>query len=385
MTRSYFAARNFREESPFKIHGGCGLFGVIDRAGKRWPGRDIIDAMACMDERTNGLGAGYAAYGLYPDHADHYAFHLMFTDNSAKQDCETYLKEHFDVDAAEPIPTRHVSGIVDPPLLYRYFCKLQNDSSMTRQEQDNSIVATVMHINAEIDGAYVFSSGKNMAAFKAKGYPRDVGEFYRLEDYEASCWIGHGRFPTNTPGWWGGAHPFCILDYSVVHNGEITSYGINKRYLEMNGYRCTLGTDTEVVAYIFDLLLRRHGLPLELACKVVAPPFWSEIGRMVPEEAELLTELRRTYGAAAANGPFAIILGFADGFCALNDRIKLRPLTAALHGDKVFVSSEESAIRAICPEPDQAWHPAAGEPVIVHYYDADNALAHDLNSSEVSR
>ena len=25
------------------------------------------------------------------------------------------------------------------------------------------------------------------------------------------------------PGWWGGAHPFALLDYSVVHNGEISS------------------------------------------------------------------------------------------------------------------------------------------------------------------
>jgi glutamate synthase domain-containing protein 1 len=55
------------------------------------------------------------------------------------------------------------------------------------------------------------------------------------------------------PGWWGGAHPFNIFDWTVVHNGELSSYGINRRYLEMYGYKCTLQTDTEVLAYAFDL------------------------------------------------------------------------------------------------------------------------------------
>ena len=43
--------------------------------------------------------------------------------------------------------------------------------------------------------------------------------------------------PTNTPGWWGGAHPFALLDYSVVHNGEISSYDANRRCMEMFGYQ----------------------------------------------------------------------------------------------------------------------------------------------------
>ena len=47
------------------------------------------------------------------------------------------------------------------------------------------------------------------------------------------------RYPTNTPGWWGGAHPFAMLEYSIVHNGEISSYDANRRYIEMFGYQCT--------------------------------------------------------------------------------------------------------------------------------------------------
>ena len=42
----------------------------------------------------------------------------------------------------------------------------------------------VKQANSYIKGAYVFSCGKNMGAFKAVGYPEDVGEFYRLDEYD---------------------------------------------------------------------------------------------------------------------------------------------------------------------------------------------------------
>lgn len=124
-------------------------------------------------------------------------------------------------------------------------------------------------------------------------------------------------------------------------------------------------TDTEVVAYILDLLIRRHGLPLELACKAMAPPFWIEIDEMSEEEKELYTALRILYGGAVLNGPFAILFAYNGGLVGLNDRVKLRPLVAACKKDLYFMASEEAAIRAICPDPDKVWAPKAGEPVIV--------------------
>ncbi|MBC7289306.1 MAG: hypothetical protein H5T86_14960, partial [Armatimonadetes bacterium] len=178
-------------------------------------------------------------------------------------------------------------------------------------------------------------------------------------------WMAHARFPTNTQAWWGGAHPFCLLDFAVVHNGEISSYGINRRYLEMFGYTCTLFTDTEVMVYLFDLLVRRHRLPLELAAAVVASPFWKDIDAEQDEERKkLYRTLRQVYASALVNGPFAIILGFGNGMMGLNDRIKLRPMVAAEDGDELYISSEEAAIRVICPNPERVWMPKAGEPVI---------------------
>jgi glutamate synthase domain-containing protein 1 len=235
-------------------------------------------------------------------------------------------------------------------------------------DADEYVRQTVMHINADVDGAFVFSSGKNMGVFKGVGYPEEIAEFFRITDYKAYCWIAHGRFPTNTPGWWGGAHPFSMLNWSIVHNGEISSYGINKRYLEMFGYKCTLMTDTEVIAYMLDLLIRVHGLPPYLACKVMAPFFWEEIDRMEGPEKEIYEKLRMVYASAAVSGPFGIICGYGRGMFGLNDRIKLRPMIAAQKGDMVYIASEESAIHAIAQRPDRVWNPRGGEPVIAEVY-----------------
>ena len=85
-----------------------------------------------------------------------------------------------------------------------------------------------------------FPAARTWACSRPWATRRTWGEFYRLEEYEGYCWTAHGRYPTNTPGWWGGAHPFALLDYSVVHNGEISSYDANRRFIEMFGYKCTL-------------------------------------------------------------------------------------------------------------------------------------------------
>lgn len=349
-----------------RVPAACGLSGVISQDGKMIGGDVIIESMKVLHDRGNGLGGGFAGYGIYPRYNDHYALHIMFEDADGRAACEEMLEMNLEVEAAEEIPTLPSPQIQDVPELRRYFALPRGEKLLAEAiEPDDFMVRLVMGINTTVPGTFVFSSGKNMGVFKAVGFAEDVGEFYRLPDYSGYSWIGHGRFPTNTPGWWGGAHPFNILDWAVVHNGEISSYGINKRYLEMFGYECTLLTDTEVMAYLFDLLVRKHRLPLEVACKVLAAPFWKDIdNESDPIERELEEALRVAYGSALVNGPFAVIVGYSRGIVGLNDRIKLRPLVAAGKDDFLYISSEESAIRQICPRPDRVWAPSAGQPVI---------------------
>ncbi|MFQ6136217.1 MAG: glutamine amidotransferase family protein [Candidatus Hydrothermarchaeales archaeon] len=339
----------------------CGLGGILNKYGKRIPGKYAITMADNMVDRYDGRGGGFAAYGIYPKHKDQYAFHIFLDDEEARDRTEEYLKDRVMIHKDEEVPVRKIKEITKAHDTWRYFVDVPEKFEA---DEEDYIVNTVMTINDEIDGAFVCSSGKNMGVFKATGLPCDVARLFKIRDYKAYCWVTHGRFPTNTPGWWGGAHPFNLLDWCVVHNGEISSYGTNRRYLETHGYKCKLLTDTEVVAYLFDLLVRRQNLSIKTASIALTPPFWKQIERMPEEEKRLYTALRMTYAPAMLNGPFGVIVTNRNTMVGLNDRIKLRPLIAAEHNDFSYIASEEAAIKAICPEPDKIWAPKAGSPVI---------------------
>ena len=359
-----------KPEGQVRIPSGCAIAAVISRDGNRMSGKMICEAMKPMHDRSNGLGGGFAAYGIYPEHKDLYALHLFFNERATRKSCEAFLKERFEIVKSEIIPTRKIPAITDEPIIWRYFVSPLRSALASMQVDEKEFVArTVMKINTEMPGAYVFSSGKNMGTFKAVGFPEDVGEFYKLEEYEGYAWTAHGRYPTNTPGWWGGAHPFTLLDYSIVHNGEISSYDANRRFIEMFGYKCNLQTDTEVITYIMDYLLRQQGLTLEEAASVIAAPFWSTIQGKAEPERQRLSWLRTVFPSLLITGPFSIILGFDGGLMALNDRLKLRSMVVGEKDDKVFIASEEAAIRAMEPDADNIWAPAGGEPVIINVKD----------------
>ena len=362
--------RCMKPEGQVRIPSGCAIAAVISKDGNRMSGKMICEAMKPMHDRSNGLGGGFAAYGIYPEYKDFYALHMFFNERATRKSCEAFLKERFEIVQSEIIPTRKIPAITDEPIIWRYFVTPLRSALAAMQVDEKEFVArTVMKINTEMQGAYVFSSGKNMGAFKAVGFPEDVGEFYRLEEYEGYSWTAHGRYPTNTPGWWGGAHPFTLLDYSIVHNGEISSYDANRRFIEMFGYKCNLQTDTEVITYIMDYLLRRQGLTLEEAASVIAAPFWSTIQGKDELERQRLSYLRTVFPSLLITGPFSIVLGFDGGLMALNDRLKLRSMVVGEKEDKVFIASEEAAIRAMEPDVENIWAPAGGEPVIVKVKD----------------
>ena len=353
-------------EGQIRIPSGCAIAAMISRGGRRVTGETIIDGMRPMHERSNGLGGGFAGYGIYPEYRDFYALHLFFDCANSRAEFETFLRDKAEIVKQEAIHVRKTTGITDAPMIRRYFVSPLPCALAASQLGEREYVARmVIRVNSEIKGAYVFSSGKNMGVFKAVGFPEDVGEFYRLEEYEAYCWTAHGRYPTNTPGWWGGAHPFSLLDLSVVHNGEISSYDANRRFMEMYGYRCTLKTDTEVITYIADYLLRRKNLTLTELADVIAAPFWSVIDTKDEAERARLTYLRTAFSSLLVTGPFSIVLGFEGGLMALNDRLKLRSMVVGEKDDMVYVASEEAAIRAMRPDAENIYAPAGGEPVIV--------------------
>ena len=126
------------------------------------------------------------------------------------------------------------------------------------------------------------------------------------------------------------------------------------------------GGITCIITYIMDYLLRRQGLSLGEAASVIAAPFWSTIENKTDfEDKEKHIYLRTLFPSLLITGPFSIVFGFNGGLMALNDRLKLRSMVVGEKEDKVFIASEEAAIRVMEPDAENIWAPAGGEPVII--------------------
>ncbi|MDP6510881.1 MAG: hypothetical protein QGH23_06710, partial [Dehalococcoidia bacterium] len=119
-----------------KVIDACSLFGMMDVSGRLFSGADTIRAIANMHDRGNGLGGGFAVYGLYPDFADYYALHIMYMGRGAKDKTEAFLKDEFDVIRAEEIPTRNRPGVTNPPGLWRYFVATRKDPCLVVSDDD---------------------------------------------------------------------------------------------------------------------------------------------------------------------------------------------------------------------------------------------------------
>lgn len=350
----------------------CGIVGIVNTDGTRVSGRHAVDGMSVQRDRGNGLGAGFAGYGIHPDHPDDYAFYVMFEHGKYGVpphahpliiEVEEWLGLRMRINFMEEVPLNEElqEMVIGGPYFKRYFCRVMKNEFCAGLSEEEAVRKFAMELNRK-EGIFLLSCGKNMGVFKGVGYPEEIAKIFRLDRYEGWMWIAHSRFPTNTPGWWGGAHPFTLLSTAVVHNGEVTSYGRNLRWLEQYGYHCAMKTDTEVIAYVFDKL-RRDGLDIEEACRVMAPPLWSEIDRTGDDR---MGRLREFYGGAVINGPFGIIVSDENGATALCDRDKLRPLVIGRRGKTWMISSEECSFQTLWDEsPEEVIRPDGGEPVTI--------------------
>ena len=93
------------KEGQVRIPSGCAISGVFARDGRPISGEVIRRSIAVMHERSNGLGGGFAGYGIYPQYKNHYALHVFYDDMTAREECERFLDRHFDVINLSKIPT----------------------------------------------------------------------------------------------------------------------------------------------------------------------------------------------------------------------------------------------------------------------------------------
>ena len=156
------------------------------------------------------------------------------------------------------------------------------------------------------------------------------------------------------------------MSYVILVNEDNTLYGSKKERIMQRSKLVDTLTFIANPIYIMDYLLRVQGLTLDEAASVIAAPFWSTIEAKTDwEDQKKHTYLRTLFPSLLVTGPFSIVLGFDGGLMALNDRLKLRSMVVGEKDDKVFIASEEAAIRTMEPNAENIWAPAGGEPVIV--------------------
>jgi glutamate synthase domain-containing protein 1 len=166
-----------------RIPSGCSVSAIFSKSGKKINGGKIVKSICLMHDRSNGLGGGFAGYGIYPTYKDYYALHVFYENSKSKEECEKYLEREFDIVNLSKIPTKKIHAITDEPLIWRYFVTPMPSRLADSQLDENEfVVRFVTKVNSKIDGAYIFSSGKNMGVFKAVGFPEDVGNFTGLKN-----------------------------------------------------------------------------------------------------------------------------------------------------------------------------------------------------------
>ena len=327
---------------------------IIDKSGANISGEVIIKSVSGICSVTGSI----AAYGIYPQHKDFYALHISYDSVCAQNQCEEYLKANFDITES--------SRITDKPLLRRYFAlPLRSKPAESGVSEREFMYNTVFHINSRIDGADIFSCGKNMGVFRAAVPLKNLGDYYNLQDYSGWCFIAQGGYSAELP-------LFSLPDYSVALNGNINSYTANRQALQSQGYNLTnLNTrsQSELAAYIIDYLHRKKGLNFEEIASVTAPPPKKTIEIMEREQRAVQEYLKTIFAAQVMDGDFTLLAGFSglqNGLMAVSKSAKTREaIKIGEKGNKVYISDSETVIRAAEPNPKKIWSPVSGQPVII--------------------
>jgi len=285
----------------------CGIAGVASLDGTPEPIEKIVDALEAMRERGTEHGAGYAAYSPEPSGLVRARFFAR-----SRGDVELAARLLAPITMRGPRPYRGLGHGVE------VYEALLSDYPPP----------------GSVGKVWFLQAARFLEVWKSIGWPREVADAYGLWGARSTAAIGHTRYPTNSPGFqpWL-AHPFTAGETVIVHNGDLSSYGANRRLI---GYSLGLsgftGNDSEVIAYLVEMLYRDGLGPADVVDALV-------YGRGSP--------------AARLDGPYAVIYIHGDPrgpvFSAFVDRHHFRPLYVARTETRVYVASEAAAVREMAP------------------------------------
>lgn len=306
---------------------GCGVFGVLRKPNApKVEGKKVVEAIDLVRFRGSDKGAGFAVFNL--------------------REGNTYVvKVFYDGDKEELKRILEDNGIkvVGESATYGELCDCKFEITLGNITQLKKLTRNLNETLWEKRKGRVYSVGKGLDVFKGVGYPKDIANAYDVEKYSGDMWLAHTRQPTNSPGhfpYW--SHPFSTFDVAIVHNGDVSSFGANVEFLTSRGWGGFVGTDSEVMAFLFEELVS-EGLSVEEAVKVMMNPS-RKSGLLSPEEDYM-------YRNARLDGPFTAIIGYNSGddlyMIGIADRSKFRPVIIGEDEHYYYIASEESQIRLL--------------------------------------
>ena len=193
---------------------------------------------------------------------------------------------------------------------------------------DSAGIATL--VNGEIDRR------------RAPGKLFNLAAILERQPLAGTTGIGHTRWATHGAPTESNAHPHGTARVAVVHNGIIENHAELRAELEAAGQTFTSETDTETVAQLVDLNLRRGMAPVEAAGAALARIEGAYALAMVfAGHPELLV-------GACHGAPLAVGFGEGEMFIG-SDALALAPLTRRIaflrDGDWAVVSRDGAVFR----------------------------------------
>jgi len=368
-----------------EAEGGCGVVGAA--CSNQIRGKHLLSALKQMKNRGNGKGGGIAAAGLMPEQLgispeilrNDYLIQIAYLDSDAQHDVEReFIQPCMKVDHAAWVETisdyQQIKDLeVKPPSVRRYFCRVDGDVLAKFMQktgirdaviaEDEFVYQNSYALNRKYYAslgekkAFVLSHGKDMIVLKIVGYADQVIRYYKLEEFRAHVWIGHHRYPTKGKVWHpGGAHPFVGLHEALVHNGDFSNYHSVSEYLAQRNIFPLFLTDTEVAAYLFDLLSRIYRYPIEFVLEAMAPTTERDFQLLPEDKKSIYREIQAAHIHGSPDGPWFFIVAGSENngrtlrLLGITDTSMLRPQVFALQENKKarigLIASERQAIDA---------------------------------------
>ncbi len=177
--------------------------------------------------------------------------------------------------------------------------------------------------------------GGKLTRRRAEGKLKNLEARLLREPLTGTIGIGHTRWATHGRPTENNAHPHATEKLAVVHNGIIENFSELRRELEKQGAKFSTDTDTEVIAHLVTVAMKRGASPIE-AVKAALPRLRGAfaLAFLFAGEENLLIGARQ-------GSPLAI--GFGDGSMYVgSDAIALAPFTDTVSyledGDWVIVT-----------------------------------------------